>query len=75
LKLGAIRLINAARINPKVSQSIASALISAELDLAIAEFVSACTIDKVFVAHFFCTPGVGKYRIWRWRIVADKVSG
>ncbi len=56
-------LVDAAGVDPKVSQAISSGLFAAKADLFVPNLVLADSLFEVFVGDLFRAPGVGQYRV------------
>jgi hypothetical protein len=73
LELDAVWFINAATINPEVSQTVSFSLFTTELNFSIAVFAAAKPIDQIMVYNLLIIrlPGVWKDCIAR-NVIADE---
>lgn len=70
-----VSLYSAAGIDPEVSQVVASCLLTAEHDLAIASFIFTIMIYQVEEADFLRPPGMRKYSVVRGLVPAELPPG
>jgi hypothetical protein len=65
LKLYCISLVDATRVDPKVSQAILLRLLCTELELLVTVLAASGVIVEVFECDFLLAPGVRENRIER----------
>jgi hypothetical protein len=76
LELGTVLFINAATINPEVSQTVSFSLFTTELDFSIALFAATKPIDQIMVYNLLVIrlPGVRKDCIARIGVADEAVQ-
>lgn len=72
MKLGAIRFVDAAGVNPKVMQAVTLSLFTAELYLAITSLALARAVYQILKGDLLRSPSVRKYSIL-WDIAPEEL--